>query len=48
MNSETEKFVFLKTDLKTGRFKNKLYQAVTFRINDYLYVNSKILFLLMV
>ena len=28
---------------KTGWFKNKKYQAVTFRINDYLYVNSKIL-----
>ena len=34
---------------KTCWFKNKLYQAVTFHVNDYLrYVNSKILFLLMI
>ena len=44
MNFDIAKFVFLKTqaNLKTN-------QAATFRINDYLeYVNSKILFLLMV
>ena len=46
MNFKIAKFVFLK---KTGWFKIKLYQALTFRINDYLlYDNSKKLFLLMV
>ena len=45
MNLKIAIFVFLKNRI----FKNKLYQAVTFRINDYLeYVNSKILFLLIV
>ena len=43
MNFKIAKFVFLKNTL------NKLYQAVMFRINDYLeYVNSEILFLLMI
>ena len=31
---------------QTGWFKNKLCQVATFRIDDYLYVNSKIWFLL--